>query len=154
MVVDPSGPACNCGQRGCLEQFGSATAIARRARELAAKNPRGLLMKLAGGRAANISSRLVHEAALKGDPVAKQVMAETTRYLGIGVANLINIFNPQMVVLGGGVMGAGQTFLKAIEREARARAFETPAKTAKIVAAKLGDDMGVVGAAGLVFARG
>jgi glucokinase len=151
MIIQRGGPLCGCGQRGCLEQYASATAIARRGRELAGKN--SLLLKLANGKAGNITAKLVNDAALRGDAAGKKVMAETAVWLGIGLANLINIFNPQMIVLGGGVMGAGRPFLKSVEKEAKARAFARPAKTVKIVAARLGDDAGLVGAAGIVFAR-
>jgi glucokinase len=153
MVIDPAGPLCGCGQRGCLEQYGSATAIARRAREAVLAGTQSSLLTMAEGDPAKISSRLVHQAAKDGDPLARQVWADTAVFLGIGIANLVNIFNPQMVVLGGGVMLAGADLLGPIRREVLKRAFDRPARSAKIVAAKLGDDAGVIGAAAVAIAR-
>jgi glucokinase len=153
MVIDPSGPLCGCGQRGCLEQYGSATAIARRAREAVLAGTQSSMLTMAEGDPSKISSRLVHQAALDGDVLARQVWKDTSVFLGIGIANLVNIFNPQMVVLGGGVMLAGSDLLGPVRQEVLNRAFERPASMAKIVAAKLGDDAGVIGAAAVAITR-
>jgi glucokinase len=153
MVIDPGGPICGCGQRGCLEQYASATAIARRAREAVMAGTQSSILTLAEGDPSKITSRMVHQAALDGDRLARQVWDDTAVFLGIGIANLVNIFNPQMVVLGGGVMLAGGDLLKPVRQEVLKRAFERPAKTAQIVSAKLGDDAGVIGAAAVAITR-
>ncbi len=155
MVIDPTGPVCGCGQKGCLEQFASATAIARRARQAVEKGGGSRLLKLAAGDPANISAKLVHEAFFLGDALARKVWLDTCRYLGIGIGNYINIFNPQKVVLGGGVMTSGRrkALFEPLKKEALARAFSRPARTARIVAAELGDEAGVIGAAGLALQK-
>jgi glucokinase len=145
--INPDGPACGCGQKGCIEQYASATAIARRARELVSKARKGPLWKLCGGDPRAISSRMVHQALLKRDPLARQVWAETGRALGTAVAGYINVFNPDRVILFGGVMQGGKELLAMTRRFGKAGAFPQPAKRAKILSAKLGDDAGLIGAA-------
>ncbi len=151
--IDPLGPPCGCGQRGCLEVFASATALARRGRELAVSPRAKVLRKLCGGNLRAISSAMVHQAMLARDPMARQAWQEYIKHLATGVIGYIHVFNPQCVVLGGGVMAAAKDLLPALRIQVLKHAFPSPARRAKIVAAALGDDSGVLGAAEMALDR-
>jgi glucokinase len=138
ICVEAQGEPCGCGGRGCLEQYASATAIVRMAKEA------GLDVQ---------SSLDVFVAATQGDAASVSVFERMGSYLGIGVASLINILNPEMIVIGGGVSAALELFIGALSKEVKNRAFREPAERAKIVRAELGDDGGVLGAAWSAFAR-
>jgi glucokinase len=128
MVIDSKGFVCGCGNIGCLEALGSGTAIKRRA---------------------GMDAISVELAARQGDKKAQKVIAETAHYLAIGVANLVNIFNPELVVLGGGVSKMRELLLNPIRQEFKEYALTLPAKSVKIVRAKLGAESGVLGAVAL-----
>ncbi len=138
MTIIPDGRQCGCGNTGCLEMYASARGIVQSYRE------RNEKASSAGG---EITSEYVYEAAGRGDPDALAVMQGMGRMLGIGIANLINIFNPEMIVLGGRVKDAWQLFIDATRGEIKKRSFEVPAARTKIVPSQLGDDAGIVGAA-------
>jgi glucokinase len=146
-VIDMNGPLCGCGNRGCLEAFASGVNIARRARELLAGSGPGALRDLAGGDLARITAELVYEAAAQGDAVAQKVADDTARYLGIGVANFLNIFNPDIVVILGGVIHAGDALFVPLRREVAARAFRPAVDACTIIPGALGGLAGVYGAA-------
>jgi glucokinase len=148
MFLSPDGPAIKTGQRGTLEGYASATAIAARARVLMAKNKKSRLWALAEGDLKKVSSRLVHQAFKQRDALATQVWRETAAWLGLGLASLINIFNPERIVVAGGVMLGGSELLALATRAARSRALGR-GTGCKIVKAALGDDAGVIGAAEL-----
>src|SRR5204863_3863620 len=122
-------------------------------REGLARGEKSALLRMAGGRAEKVDSALVHEAFRRGDPLARKVWQSTVHALGLGIANLVNIFNPDLVVLGGGLMLAGDDLLKPVRVEVRRQAFDRPARTARIVASRLGDEAGVVGAALMGLSR-
>jgi len=151
ITVDPSGPRCNCGNYGCLEALASATAIRREAIEAAKKHPESELNQRCKGNRKVITAEMVYHSALFGDPIAQKIYQVMGRYLGIGVATLINIFNPEMVIIGGGVSKAWEIFFPFLQEEVNSRAFKIPAQAAKIVPAACGDDAGLLGAAYLVF---
>lgn len=151
--IDPRGPLCGCGQHGCLEVFASATALARRGRELAASPRAKQLRKLCEGKLQRISSAMVHQAMRAGDPMARQAWREYIEHLATGVCGYIHVFNPQRVVLGGGVMAAAKDLLPSLRAKVLKQAFPRPARRAKIVAAALGDDAGVWGAAEMALDR-
>ena len=143
-IVDPSGPPCGCGNRGCLESLSSGTAIARRAAEAA---DRGDSAALAGikEREGRVSARLVAEAARQGDAVSAAIYEEAGRFLGIALANTVNLFSPEAIVLGGGVMQAKDLFLPRAEATMREFALDEPLKYMRLVEAELGDRAGVMG---------
>lgn len=149
MVLDPQGPACTCGSRGCLEALASATAIAREGRAAAAKHPDSLLNKLAV-RTEDMDAALVFKAANLGDPAAAQVVDAAMAWLGIGVANLVNIFNPELVVIGGGVSLAGDKLLTPVRNQVQRLAMPVQRETVRIVTSALADSAGVDGALELV----
>ncbi len=138
MTIIPDGRLCGCGNTGCLEMYASARGIVQSYREL--KTP-------ASAAGEEITSEHVYEAARRGDAEALVVMNGMGRILGIGIANLINIFNPEMIVIGGRVKDAWPLFIDATREEIRRRSFEVPAGRTRIVPSKLGDDAGIVGAA-------
>lgn len=150
IVVDPGGPLCGCGNRGCWEQVASGHAIGRLGREAVASGDSSLIAELAGGDSAAVTGQTVTEAALRGDRTAVSILAEVGRRLGVGIAGLVNVLDPQVVVVGGGAIAAGELLLEPA-RAAYGVAVEAPdhRPPVPIVAAQLGNDAGAVGAAAL-----
>ncbi len=147
MCVDPfGGVACGCGSRGCLEVYASATAIVRMTREA---KPRHSHSRLQTDDA--LTAETIYRAGVEGDELALEVYRRMGVYLGIGLANLINILNPEMIVIGGGVVNAWPLFEKDMNHQVAERAFPLLADQVKIVAAECGDDAGLLGAAKLAF---
>ena len=145
-TVDITGRRCKCGNYGCLEAYASGPAIAERAREALRGEEESVLLAMAGGDAKKITAQTVYEAAKKGDTVAREVVRETAGFLGAGVSNLLNIFNPDVVVLAGGVTQAGDALFEPLRAEVRRRAFKPAVDACRIVAGALPLSAGVVGA--------
>jgi glucokinase len=148
IVVDPDGPyECGCGNVGCLEAVASGTALGRYGREAAAVDPGGLLAELAGG-AANVTGETVFMAARAGDETARLLFARLGRWLGIGIASLVNLFDFELIVIGGGVAAGGDLLLTparaSFEQFVFARDHRQPPS---IVSARLGPEAGWVGSA-------
>ena len=141
MTLVPDGRKCGCGNTGCLEMYASSRGIVQSYRDALASAQKEL------------TSEQVFQAARQGDGPAIQVMNGMGRYLGIGIANLINIVNPEMVVIGGGVRDAWPLFIDATREEIKKRAFEYPAERTRIVPSMLGDDAGMVGAAAVAIQK-
>jgi glucokinase len=152
MTIDLEGRPCKCGNRGCLEAYASGPNIAARAREGVAMGAVSTLPELAGGDPARITSATVYEAVVEGDAYAREVMEETARILGAGIANIVNVLNPEMVVIVGGVTRAGAYLFEPLRAEVRRRAFRMAERVCRIVPGELPDTAGVVGAAGLFLA--
>lgn len=150
-VVLPGGPPCRCGKRGCLEALASGTAIAQRAVGLVESGAGRGILDAAGGRPEGVTAGAVAAAAAAGDVEALFLMREAARYLGLGLANVITLLSPSLVVLGGGVMGAGEFFYDEICRQVYT-AVVGPAAKARIVPAALGGRAGVLGAVHLALA--
>jgi len=149
LCVQRNGRACGCGARGCLEAYASVTGLVRTARE-------GLDRGEASSLRSNIYSLTgvaVSEAASHGDTFAKSVISGTGEWVGVGVASLINLLNPDMIVICGGMIEAGDLLFDAIRQTAAQQAFDVPANRAQIVPAALGQDAGVIGAAGCAWQR-
>jgi glucokinase len=147
VTIQATGPRCACGNHGCLEALASGSAIARRARELAIENPDSALGRLATRR--QILGEDVTNLAREGDEVALSLLDETGRWLGVGLAAFVNIFNPEVVAVGGGAMEAGELILEAARREVVLRARPPSRDRAEIQVATLGPKSGVLGAAAL-----
>lgn len=147
-VVDLEGPRCGCGRDGCLEAFAGRAAIASRASRA---------LKLAGGGTMNgrepdrLGAEDVIQAGLEGDEIARSVLKETGQYLGLGISNVVNMFDPEFVVVGGSTMRAGRLVLDPAVEVVRRRALPTAAEEVRIVIGKLDEDAGAVGAASLVL---
>ena len=147
MCVDPfGGVACTCGSRGCLEVFASATAIVRMTREASPRYPDSVLQ----GKN-DLTAEMIFEAGKQGDELALEIFRRMGVYLGIGLANLINILNPEMIVIGGGVVNGWDLFEKHMHHQVEERAFPLLTSRLKIVRAKCGDDAGLLGAARLAL---
>jgi len=149
-TVNPDGPQCKCGNTGCLEVYASATGIVREVKRYL-KREDSMLKTSFQGREDLFSAEDVFRAAKRGDPVSLRVIHQMGRFLGIGIANLVNLFNPEMVVLAGGVTAAWKDFIPIVRDEVRLRAFEVPRERARIVKARLGDHAGIIGAAGVAL---
>jgi glucokinase len=147
VTIQATGPRCACGNHGCLEALASGTAIRRRARELASENPGSALSRLAADR--EVLGEDVTRLAREGDGVAVAVLEEAGRWLGIGLAGFVNVFNPEVIAVGGGVMAAGELILEAAREEVRLRARPPSRDLVQIKEATLGPKSGVLGAAAL-----
>jgi glucokinase len=146
-TIDLNGRHCKCGNYGCLEAYASGPAIAVRAREvLVREETASLLPSMVGGRLDEITAATVYEAASQGDAVASEIVRDTARYLGVGVANLLNTVNADVVVIAGGVTAAGDALFVPLRAEVRRRAFRSAVDAMRIVAGSLPGTAGVVGA--------
>lgn len=152
MTIDVNGPRCSCGNIGCLEMLASGTAIAREAIRRISQGEESSLSQMVGGKIENITAEKVGVAARGGDGLALEVISKAATYLGVGMVNLVNIFNPEMIIVGGGVAQMGDLLLEPARRVVKERAFQLAAQAVRIVPAQLGDNAGVLGAA--VFAYG
>lgn len=151
-IIDASGPPCYCGACGCWESLASGPAIARRAQEavLEAATPTSLLAR-AGGDVTAIDARLVAEAAAGGDLLARQVIAESARYLALGLVNVIQFLLPQRIILGGGVMRSYELFRPVVESVITQHNVMAPTHLVEMRPALLGQQAGVVGAGYAVY---
>jgi glucokinase len=146
LKLHSEGPPCFCGDRGCLEALASGPSIARRARAAAASQG-GSLRALFDQDPALVTAERLAEAVRQGDAVARQVWEAAMTDLGAGVATVMNLFNPDAVVIGGGVSRSADLLLPIVRREVAARAMPMVARAARVESAALGDDVGIVGAA-------
>ncbi len=147
MTIDSTGRKCRCGNYGCLEAYASGPAIAARAIEGLEAGAPSMIPELVGGDIRAITAETVSDATVAGDQYAGDVMRETARFLGTGLANLINVLNPKMITVSGGVTSAGRHLFDPLRREVRKRAFRPAAETCRIVSSELGGTAGVIGAA-------
>lgn len=145
-TVEPDGKPCACGNRGCLEQYASATAIAYYARKAIERGDESSLSRLAQD---DLTAEAVANAARQGDRLAKKIYAEAGRYLGIAGATVANLLNIEAIILGGGVAASFPLLAEPMEREIASRAFPIPARRLKILKGVLGDDAGILGSAAL-----
>jgi glucokinase len=152
MVIDMNGPPCqgNCPNHGCIEALASGTALAREALRIALERPEsGLGRALSDGR--ELAGPLVTELAHDGDGAANEVLDLIGTRLGVAIASFVNIFNPQVVVIGGGVIAAGELLLAPARAEMQRRALPPSRDEVRIVAAQFGVEAGMIGAAALAF---
>jgi glucokinase len=147
ITIDADGPVCGCGNTGCLEMLASGRAVARDAVGRLKKGEHSVLLDMVNGEVENITAEHVGEAARKGDSLAIAVLERAAFYLGIGIVNAVNIFNPEMVVIGGGMAGLGDIFIESGRRMVDERTFSINARAVRIVTAQLGNEAGVYGAA-------
>lgn len=151
LQVDEDGPLCSCGKRGCLEVVASGRAIARIAAERA-RSGRGI-DRLKSMHPDQISAKDVSECASEGDPVAQEIMEQAARYLGWAATLIVNTYNPETIVVGGGVSQAGEQILAPIRETIMRNAMPVARERVKVVAAALGKEAGPIGAAALVMRR-
>ncbi len=152
MTIDVDGPLCTCGNRGCLLAWASGMALARMAREAMAAGISPGIARLAGGDPERATAEVVAEAARQGDAVAQELVERTGAFLGIGLASLIQLLNPELIVIGGGLSRIGERLFAPMRRSLAERVVNPAlAASARIVQAELGDEVGVIGAAALLL---
>ena len=149
VVVDADGPLCNCGSRGCVEAISSGLSIARDAAAAIDAGRSPILAELAGDEPP--TAELVHQAVSRGDETARAIIERAAHHLGLGLAGILNSFNPEALILGGGLLGLGDLYVDPAIRAARANAFEQAVADVTIVEAKLGERAGALGAAALMM---
>ncbi len=147
MTLDPEGRHCKCGNYGCLEAYASGPAIALRTIEALESGAESSIVSMVAGNFARVTAQTVYDAAHEGDALALEVVRDTARYLGAGVANLVNIFNPEIVVICGGVTLAGEKLFAPLRQEVARRAFKPAVQHCRIVPGELTGTAGVYGAA-------
>jgi glucokinase len=151
MTIDVNGPKCNCGNVGCWEALASGTALARGAIREIRKGANTSIAELVGGDLSRIDAKIVFQAAMGGDELARKLISRLAYYFGIGLVNLVNIFNPELILIGGGVAKMGDLLLQPAINLVRQRAYVTLAYDVEIKPALLGDDSGVLGAVAFVL---
>lgn len=152
MVIDPSGRFCTCGSFGCLESYASGRAIVNRAISLLEKGAKSILRECCDGNFYKIDPELVYKSALEGDNLSREIFRETGKYLGIGIANLINIFSPEAIIIGGGLIGAWELFIEELKMEVSKKALKPLSHNVEILKTTQ-EEAGAIGAAGLVFKK-
>ncbi|MCZ7552206.1 MAG: ROK family protein [Anaerolineales bacterium] len=145
--IDPNGPQCGCGGRGCLESLVSGPAIAALGVRAVLQGRTTSLGSLAGADLNNITPELIWQAARQGDPVANEIYELVGDYLGVAVSNILVTVGPRKVILAGGVAGAGDLLLNPIRRRIRLQVFMMPADQVEVVIASLGANAGILGVA-------
>ncbi len=154
MVVDAHGPMCSCGRKGCFEVFSSATGLIRMTKEAMEQDKDTLMHKIAAERGDKVSARTAFDAMKMGDKKAKEVVDNFIWYLAVGITNTINIFQPDILCIGGGVCNEGDTLLLPLKELIKKEVFtRNSPKNTEIVIAKLGNDAGIIGAAFLGNAK-
>lgn len=141
------GEVCGCGQTGCIEAYCSSGAILKRARSKLEKTPTPVFDALLNGDLSKLTIKKLFTGLRKHDSVARETLDETAAYLGIGLAGVVNLLNPETVVIGGGVADGGGGFVEAVAREIKERAFPSAVQDLRVVRATLGNDAGFIGAA-------
>jgi glucokinase len=148
MIIVRDGEQCTCGNKGCYEAYGSATALIRQTKAAMDKNPDSLMWELSKEK--GVSGRTAFDAMRAGDQAGKQVVDDYIGYLACGLINLVNIFQPEFVAIGGGICNEGETLLAPLrELVAKGDYNKVMPKKATICTAALGNDAGIIGAAGL-----
>ena len=147
MTIDPYGPRCGCGNRGCLETFASSPSITAIGLRAVAQGMTTQIGALVDYDLNKITPGVIARAAENGDTVAREILQRAGSYLGIGIANLITIFSPERVVIGGGLSRLGEWLLEPARTEVTARCHLTPLDRVQIMLAQLGGEAGVIGAA-------
>ncbi|HUR96035.1 MAG TPA: ROK family protein [Gemmatimonadales bacterium] len=146
-TIDTEGRRCKCGNYGCLEAYASGPNIALRAVEEIEAGAVSRLRELVGGDLSKVTAQTVYQAAADGDDLALEVVNDTAKFLGVGIGNLLNVFNPEVVVVCGGVTLAGDHLFVPLRREAARRAFKPAVAACRIVPGELAGTAGVYGAA-------
>ncbi len=150
LIVEPGGRPCNCGRRGCLEAYSSASAVRRRAMELAKRGELPDLLETVGGEEVQINSRLITEFARKGNRVCTGFLEEAGLYLGRAIAQAVTLLDVDRVVVGGGLSGAGELILEPARRSFAEHRFPTPTEVT-ITAGALGGEAGLIGGTALAL---
>ncbi|HET6515647.1 MAG TPA: ROK family protein [Thermodesulfovibrionales bacterium] len=154
MSIIANGVKCSCGNYGCLESYASARAILGYAVTALEHASQSILKELYQGNIYKLTPEDIYKAALEGDNLSRDVLREAGKYLGVGISNCINIFSPEAVILGGGLIGAWNIYIKEAIREASKRTFKKLFDSIQIIPSSLGDNAGIMGAAYLALHSG
>ena len=146
MVIEAGGRLCGCGREGCWEMYSSATGLIRMTREAIEKHPDSVMCEMTA-ELGKVSGKTAFKAARQGDAAGQAVVDMYIRYLAIGIGNVINIFQPEMLCIGGGVCNEGEHLMNPLLKAVGREQFKGGDKTTKICVAKLGNDAGIIGAA-------
>ncbi|MCY3555964.1 MAG: ROK family protein [Gemmatimonadetes bacterium] len=150
MTIVENGPPCGCGKRGCLEALCSGPSIARRAREKAQAEPGSRMVDLAGGDPARITAETVMDAARQDDPAAREIVDETARYMAVGLGNIVNILNPEVIVIGTILVKSQDLLLEPIRAYLRRETWPRVYDTVQVLPAGLGDEVGDLAAIAVI----
>ena len=153
MVIHDDGPLCNCGNKGCWEILASGAALAREATRRIKEGAKTSILDYASGNMERIDAEVIQKASQDGDKLARELISRIAYYLGVGLANLINIFNPEMIVVGGGLSNMGDILLEPAYEEAERRAFRQAYSAVRFARSELGRNSGVLGAAAYALER-
>ena len=153
LVVDSTGPSCPCGGKGCLEMMASGTAMARIARERLAAGEQSVVRKLVGGDVEKVRAETLVMAEEQSDLLAGEVLRGAADYMGVGVATLRSVLDPELIVIGGGVSSNLHIFFPRLVASAKAHAMDVDKSLCPVVPTVLGDDAGLLGAAALAWAK-
>jgi glucokinase len=151
MSINADAEKCPCGNIGCLENYASARAMVSKTVALLEKGTESLLKECCKGSIYKITPEDIYRTALEGDTLSREVLRDAGRYLGVGLANIINIMSPEAIILTGGLIGAWNIYIQEAIKEASRRAYKDLFDSVKIIPSSLGDDAGIIGAACLVF---
>jgi glucokinase len=148
MKIEMTNPRqCGCGRWGCLEAYASATAVVKRAEEALSQSGVKSKMQAYQNTNAGLTSRDIFDSAAEGDVIAEKIVIDTAYYLAVGATNMMHTIDPDMIVFGGGMIAAGESFLQRIRKFVKELAFPVPAERTTICYAQLGSDAGFIGAA-------
>ncbi len=153
ITIDVNGPRCSCGNIGCWETLASGRAMAREAIARISHGEKSILVEMVKGEVEKITTEKIGEAARRGDPLALEVISRAATYLGVGMVSLVNAFNPEVIIVGGGVAKMGELLLEPARQVVRERAFRLAAGAVRIVPAQLGEDGGILGAAIFAYSQ-
>jgi len=151
MSILADGEKCGCGNFGCLELYASARAILSQASSALEAGRESILREYCGGNFYKLATEDIHRAALDGDNLARELLKNAGRYLGVGIANIINVLSPEAVILAGGLIGSWELYVQEAIKEAARKAMKELFERVSIIPSLLKDDAGVIGAAGMVF---
>ncbi len=147
MVLNFNGPKCGCGRNGCFEVYASATALIQQTADMIQSYPDSIIHEMIGHDPSKINGKTAFDAAKQGDRAGQKTVAKYIEYLGVGVVNIINIFQPEAIVIGGGICKEGEYLLSRLNEFVQRYLYTTEIPNAKLMTATLGNDAGIIGAA-------
>jgi glucokinase len=153
IIIEPNGRFCPCGSHGCLESYASGRAVVDRAVTALESGAKSSLVDDCGGNYYKLTPEIVFQKALDGDNLSREIFREVGQYLGMGIANLINIVSIEAVIIGGGLIGAWDLFIEELTKESFKRSFKPYSSDIKILKSAITKDAGSIGAAGLLFKK-